>query len=218
MSVHEYLTEFIRTHRRLTEINNFGRTEINNFSRGESVIVEEKFTSSTTMTSTTMTTTTTSGRPWREEYKYGKEEHDAVLEAAAIIWQRLETHFLGADKVHDIQTIIEDIGEGNMGLIGPGDGLLTKILEKLFGWSKTFRVHALPHDVAGRFRTRHKLGPGYLYTIGVKEQEWKGKRFLRKLPVCGQLTGLLSAFKRRKEVRGGGQFQLIKVACDTISF
>ena len=219
MSLSNYLNEFIRNHRRRMEINNFIPNlpgEENRSAANEESGTEDKRPGDELLSHSYQEAKDDSAER-RESYKYGDDEREAVLEAAAILWQRLEEFFFGPDAVSDIRTIIDDIGEGSMGLIGPGNGMLTKILERLFGRSKTFRVHALPHDVAGRFRAHHRLGPGYLYTVGVKGKEGKVMRYARRVSVCGQVTGLVAAYKRRKEIRDAEQFQLVKIAVHTIS-
>lgn len=50
----------------------------------------------------------------------------------------------------------------DLGLIGPGKGCLTRILEKIFGSCATFQRHALLHDVFGRFHTDFGEGPDTL--------------------------------------------------------
>ena len=54
-----------------------------------------------------------------------------------------------------------DVQETILGLIGPGNRLLTRLLETLFRWSITFRLHALYHDVFGRIYLKTKKEPGY---------------------------------------------------------
>ena len=57
-----------------------------------------------------------------------------------------------------------DAQETGLGLIGPGKGNLTRLLEILLGWSSKFRLHALYHDVFGRiYLTRLYLGLQKLY-------------------------------------------------------
>ena len=70
------------------------------------------------------------------------------------------------------ETSIEEIDaqETGLGLIEHGNGDLTRLLETLFEWSRTFRLHALYHDVFGRI---------YICIF-------KGS------PLFGHLTGLLS--------------------------
>ena len=58
-----------------------------------------------------------------------------------------------------------DAQETELGLIGPGNGCLTRLLETLFGWSSTLRLHALYHDVFGRIYLKKKEGPGYTYVF-----------------------------------------------------
>ena len=78
----------------------------------------------------------------------------------------------------------------NLGLIGPGNGFLTGILEKLFGSSQTFKKHAVLHDVFGNFYLDFEEGPGYAYASPL----WL-PRFLRDEPLIGQISGLLLCSK-----------------------
>ena len=74
--------------------------------------------------------------------------------------------------------------ETGLGLIRPGNGRLTKLLEILFGWSSTFRLHALYHDVFRRIYLKTKKGPGYTYIF--RNCIFKGS------PLFRHLTELLS--------------------------
>ena len=74
----------------------------------------------------------------------------------------------------------------DLGLIGPGQGLLTRILEKLFGSSKTFKTHAMLHDAFGNFYLDFEEGPGYAYPSPL----WL-PHCLRDDPLVGQISGLL---------------------------
>ena len=79
-----------------------------------------------------------------------------------------------------------------MGLIGPGSGRLTRLLEFIFGWSDVFSNHAILHDAFGRFYTRFHDGNGYTYCINRYVPD-----FVKKSPLFGHLTGLIyCAFKR----------------------
>ena len=87
---------------------------------------------------------------------------------------------------------IWDILEENsleIGLIGPGNTLLTQILDRLFGWSKIFCLHACMHDAYGRIRTMYNVGRGYLYIA-------TGKSYT--FPLYDQIGGLIWAFKNYK--------------------
>ena len=85
-----------------------------------------------------------------------------------------------------------DRQECGLGLIGPGNSYLTGLLETLLGWSSTFRLHALYHDVFGRIYVKSKKGPGYTYML-------KDCRF-KSSPLFGHLTGLLCCILFRKNI------------------
>ena len=143
--------------------------------------------------------------------RFGNTEQSAILLCAALLWQKMEHHYLGANNVSQLQRVVEEIGNGHMGLIGPGNGCCTNCLEKSFGRSKIFRLHSLPHDVSGRFRKIHNLGPGYLYMVSVKEEEMRVLRWWRKVSLGGQVLGMIHAFKHRKDVQTADCFELISV-------
>ena len=56
-----------------------------------------------------------------------------------------------------------DAQQTGLGLIGPENRYLTMLLETLFGWPSTLRLHRLYHDVFGRIYLETKKGPGYTY-------------------------------------------------------
>ena len=58
-----------------------------------------------------------------------------------------------------------DAQETGLLLIGPGNGPLTRLLETLFGWLTTSRLHALYHDELGKIYLKMKKGPGYTYVF-----------------------------------------------------
>ena len=77
-----------------------------------------------------------------------------------------------------------DAQETGFGLIGPRKGCLTRLLETLFGWSSTLRLHALYHDVFGRIYLKKKKGPGCTYVFR--------NCVFKRSPLFGHLTGILS--------------------------
>ena len=77
-----------------------------------------------------------------------------------------------------------DTQETGLELIGPGNGRLTKLLEILLGWSSTFRLLVLYHDVFGRIYLKTKKGLDYTYIFKNCIFKWS--------PLFGHLTGLLS--------------------------
>ena len=74
----------------------------------------------------------------------------------------------------------------DLGLIGPGKGCLTRILEKIFGSCATFQRHALLHDVFGRFYTDFGEGPGYAYASPIWLPSW-----IRATAFVGHISGLI---------------------------
>ena len=135
-------------------------------------------------------------KKYMEKYNDDKMTGGALL-CAALLWQEMELKYLGEDKISTIRKIVDEIGEGSLGLIGPDNGTITRLFEHFLGRNPIFRCHALSHDVAGRFLLKHNLGPGYLYTMAPKEGEWGIKKWWRGSPGAGQITGLCNALWNR---------------------
>ena len=87
-----------------------------------------------------------------------------------------------------------DVQEIRLGLIGPGNGTLTKLLEILFRWCRTFRFHELYHDMFERIYLKTKKGPGNTYVF--RNFIFKGS------PLFGHSTGLLSCVLFGKNIGG----------------
>lgn len=98
-----------------------------------------------------------------------------ALELYQLIWQRETKEMISIRQV--------DNQEKGLGLIGPGNGFLTTILEKIFGGFKTFQIHAILHDVFGRIYLKTGKGPGYLYVF--RDSKLKGSS------LCGHISGLI---------------------------
>ena len=81
------------------------------------------------------------------------------------------------------------VKHSDLGLIGPGHGTITHILEKLFSSSQTFKKHAILHDAFGNFFLDFGEGPGYCYASPI----WLPS-FMRDAPVMGQISGLLMCY------------------------
>ena len=81
------------------------------------------------------------------------------------------------------------VKHSDLGLIGPGHGTITHILEKLFSSSQTFKKHAILHDAFGNFFLGFGEGPGYCYASPI----WLPS-FMRDAPVMGQISGLLMCY------------------------
>ena len=95
-------------------------------------------------------------------------------------------------KITDKDLILEEIYDKhpNLGLIDPGNGSLTKTLEKLFASSKTVRTHAMLHDVFGNFYVDYKEGPGYAYALPVRLSSC-----IKATPFVGHISGLILSSK-----------------------
>ena len=93
------------------------------------------------------------------------------------------------EKHYNYKELIND----GIGLIGPGDGCLTAILHKLFGWHPYIRSHGILHDAYGQFYNRYGKGKGYMYTISAtKTYPW-----MKKCMFLGQITGLYYCIKNK---------------------
>ena len=98
----------------------------------------------------------------------------------------LEVHKAACLILTKTEILIEEIDaqETGLGLMAPGNGCLTRLLETLFGWSSTLQLHALYHDVFGKTYLKTKKGPGYTYVL--RNCIFKGS------PLFGHLKVLLS--------------------------
>ena len=103
------------------------------------------------------------------------------IEKSALVYQYLyKKHF-------DIELPLDNIiknHHNDMGLIGPGHGCITKICER-FCNNNVCRNHSVMHDAFGRFYSDTKKDRGYCYALK------KAPRFIRRSPLCGQISGLI---------------------------
>ena len=89
--------------------------------------------------------------------------------------------------------VYKELIHDGIGLIGPGDGWLTAILHKLFGWHPYIRSHGILHDAYGQFYNRYGKVKGYMYTINEK----KTYPWMKKCMFLGQITGLYYCIKNK---------------------
>ena len=99
-----------------------------------------------------------------------------ALELYKLVWELYTCQEISIEEI--------DLQERGLGLIGPGDGILTYILEKCFGRFNAFRLHALFHDVFGRIYNKTKKGPGYMYVYD------DAPAMLKRSSLCGHISGL----------------------------
>ena len=108
---------------------------------------------------------------------------------SALIYQCLSNYY-----THEAITLDEVLSKHpGIGLIGPGNGILTHILEACFNKFKIFCTHAILHDAYGRFYTDKGKGPGYCYGI----LSSKIPHFARGSPILGHLSGLIHCIYKR---------------------
>ena len=89
--------------------------------------------------------------------------------------------------------VYKELIHDGIGLIGPGDGWLTAILHKLFGWHPYIRSHGILHDAYGQFYNKYHHDKGYMYTINEK----KTYPWMKKCMFLGQITGLYYCIKNK---------------------
>ena len=129
----------------------------------------------------------------KHSFQEAKEKHphidDKILKSA-LVYQYL--HFFYFERDISINKILE-INDGEIGLMGPGNSLITWFFEKTFGWSNILNSHSILHDAFGRFYDHHELGRGYTYAIN----EFNTYQFLKRSPLCGQISGLIYCIFKR---------------------
>ena len=86
-----------------------------------------------------------------------KREHpnvyDVILKSASVYQYLYLNHF---DEMISIDKVLE-LNNNEIGLIGPGDGCLTWILERIFHQSDILHSHSILHDAFGRFYAHYSL-------------------------------------------------------------
>ena len=108
---------------------------------------------------------------------------DQILKSA-IIYKLL--YFNEFNKLITINEIL-DLYDGEIGLIGPGNGCFTYILERLFGKIKCCHLHSAFHDAYGRFFMKYQRGRGYCYVI----PENMTTHCLKNSPLLGHISGFI---------------------------
>ena len=108
--------------------------------------------------------------------------HEQILKSC-LVYQFLHNKhlkvFISIDEILEI--------EPSLGLTGPGDSVLTKILQNTLGMIKLIETHSILHDAFGRFYINNRKGRGYMYAYRSKSTTDIEKR----LYYNGQISGLL---------------------------
>ena len=120
-------------------------------------------------------------------FEITKQEHPSVEDVilkAALVYQYV--YLNNFDEMISMDRILE-LNDNEIGLIGPGDGCLTWILERIFHQSDILHSHIILHDAFRRFYVHHSLDRGYTYIIP-QNRTSKG---IKRSPLCGQISGLI---------------------------
>ena len=98
-------------------------------------------------------------------FKKNNQKHNSVNDVilkSALVYQYL---YLRNFKTYlSIDRVLE-LNDNEIGLIGPGNGCLTQLLERIFYQSDILHSHSILHDAFGRFYDHHQLDRGYTYVI-----------------------------------------------------
>ena len=115
--------------------------------------------------------------------------NDKILKSCLVYQFLYQKHF-NADK--SIDEILQ-LNNGEIGLIGPGNGCITWLFERIFSQFDILHSHSILHDAFGRFYDHYSLDRGYPYAIPKNLTP----NFIKGSPLCGQISGLLyCVFKR----------------------
>ena len=122
-------------------------------------------------------------------YEKTKSDFDAdvdpVVIKSAIIYQYLQIKYVG--KIDSVKSIIDSY-QGEIGLIGPGNGRITCCLEALFSRYSFCHAHSIFHYAYGRFYNRYGYGSGYCYLFH------NLPNFFKKISLFGNIIGLIFSF------------------------
>ena len=116
-----------------------------------------------------------------------KQQHNNVNDVilkSALVYQYL--HLKNFNTIIPIDDILE-LNNNEIGLIGPGNGCLTRFLDRMFGGSDILHSHSILHDAFGRFYAHHSLDRGYAYVIPKN----RTPKCIKRSPLCGQISGLI---------------------------
>ena len=112
-----------------------------------------------------------------------KSVNDVILKSALVYQYLYLNHY---DIILSIDEVLE-LNNNEIGLIAPGNGCLTHILEIIFNRSDILHSHSILHDAFGRFYAHNSLDRGYTYVIPENKTPSWGKTS----PLCGQISGLI---------------------------
>ena len=119
-------------------------------------------------------------------FKKTKQQHnnvnDVILKSALVYQYLYLCNFNTMKPIDDIP----ELNNNEIGLIGPGNGCLTRFLERMFGGSDILHSHSILHDAFGRFHDHYLKDRGYTYVIPKN----RTPKWIKRSPSCGQISGL----------------------------
>ena len=118
--------------------------------------------------------------------------NDVILKSALVYQYLYSKHFKLNISIESI--LIEN--NYDIGLIGPGNGCITRILERIFNNSIMMRSHSILHDAFGRFYAHHQLDRGYTYVIPKN----RTPKCIKRSPLCGQISGLIYCVSKKIKI------------------
>ena len=119
-----------------------------------------------------------------EETKQQHNNVNDVILKLALVYQYLYLKHL--NKHISVDDVLE-LNNNEIGLIGPGNGCSTHILEIIFNGSNILHSHSILHDAYGRFYDHYSSDRGYTHVI----PENCTPKWVKRSPLCGQISGLI---------------------------
>ena len=89
-----------------------------------------------------------------------EKDVDPVIIKSALIYQYLQIKYVA--KIDSVESIMDSC-QGEIGLIGPGNGRITCCLEALLSQYSFYNTDGIFHDAYGRFYNRYGYGSGSCY-------------------------------------------------------
>ena len=126
-----------------------------------------------------------------EEQKNYPELNEVILKSVLVYQYLYLQHF---NEIITIDRVLK-LNNGEIGLIGPGNGCTTHFLERVLGWSHICHEHSIIHDAFGRFYLRYGKGRGYTYLYE------NAPKWMKRSPLAGQVCGLDYWIWHRKDMK-----------------
>ena len=123
----------------------------------------------------------------KHSFNQTKQQHNSVNDVilkSALVYQHLYLRNFNTNI--SIDDVLE-LNNNEIGLIGPGNGCLTWLLERIFGHFDMLHSHSILHDAFGRFHDHYLKDRGYTYVIPKN----RTPKWIKRSSLCGQISGLI---------------------------